>query len=140
MTARVYSLQLEKARLKGADDGAYRQPQQGGKDIDRMGHRAHSLRPVLDASSKFDDLSREAGTLESHLAREALKLLHDCHRVGAQTASGYLSLWATAVALIDSSLKCTANALHRAALLGTDATVQGSHGKKFTRETGNVRS
>lgn len=79
MTARVYSLQLEKARLKGADKGAYRQPQEGGKDIDRMGHRAHSLRPVEcprnhdDAACLFSTVDADLGRYLSQLPAHALQ-------------------------------------------------------------------
>jgi hypothetical protein len=98
---------------------------------------SHSSPAAFKSASKFDDLSREAGALEGHLAGEALKFLHDCHRVGTQTASGYLSLWTTAIALIDSTLKCTSNLFHRASLSSFNS-LAGTDGKKFSPESKNL--
>jgi hypothetical protein len=130
----VLSLEVEKARLKRTNHGAARQSQNYCQKIGGV-HEASCL--SFKPPSKFDDLSREAGALEGHLAGEALKFLRDCHHVGTQTASGYLSLWATAIALIDSTLKCTSNLFHRASLSSFNS-LAGTDGKKFSPESKNL--
>jgi hypothetical protein len=130
----VLSLKDEKARRQRAYKGAGCQSKDHSQQIGGV-HEASC--PAFKRPSKFDDLSREAGALEGHLAGEALKFLHHCHGVGTQTASGYLSLWTTAIALIDSTLKCTSNLFHRASLSSLNS-LAGTDGKKFSPESKNL--
>jgi hypothetical protein len=110
---------LQQARLQRANQGAGKQSGQESRCVER----SHSSITDFEASRKRDDLSCEAGALEGYLAGEALKFLHDCNRVGTQTASGYMRLWLTAMSLADVFINQGHKLLHHFSLPSTPVTL-----------------
>jgi hypothetical protein len=85
----VLSLEVEKARLKRANHGAARQSQNHCQKIGGV-HEASCL--SFKPPSKFDDLSREAGALETYVPGDLLKLRDGVLNVGATNADALMAV------------------------------------------------
>jgi hypothetical protein len=134
MSARLYSIQLERHRRIRANGGTERDYQSA---FEKVGHS--SILAFEQRAMNDDEYARLCRELGGDVGRDATNFLRQVQEVQRWNAAFLLSFAAMAGTIAANILKHSADLLHRASVLSSPNSLAGHDQKKFTRKAEGLR-